>query len=91
MPAYIFLKVVETVITEKLTTNVGLEEIPHSSKRLSLIDKLSDYFMMSIGSVSNADTPWFVFFTADWGGAMSEEKYLKTSLKVAAFAVTAME
>ena len=65
MPAYIFLKVVETVITEKLTTNVGLEEIPHSSKRLSLIDKLSDYFMMSIGSVSNADTPWFVFFTAD--------------------------
>ena len=62
MPAYIFLKVVETVITEKLTTNVGLEEIPHSPKRLALIDKLSDYFMMSIGSVSNAQTRRGLFF-----------------------------
>ena len=62
MPAYIFLKVVEPVISEKLTTNVGLEEIPHSSKRLSLIDKLSDYFMISIGSVSNAQTHGGLFF-----------------------------
>lgn len=91
LPNCVFVEVMKQVITQKLTTHVGLEAIPHSSGRLSLLDRFSDYFVIPHDQSLTRRNALICYSTAGRDGALAEATEMKSALEEARFSVSSME